>query len=110
MIKPVMSPAAAGVLRALMVRSVIDRNRILLTDVTSTDWQSLTFSGERHCLGLRIGAPNSAEVADRLCEGLEDEEFSLAGAIVVDVAVEERVHNADGTTELTIGALTVADD
>lgn len=108
--KSVLSTAAAGVLRTLIFRSRVDRNRILLIDATSTDWQSLTFSGERHRLVVKISGPDSSIVADRLCNGLEDEELSLSGAIVVDIAVEQRTNNEDGTTELVIGALTVADD
>ena len=50
-----MSSAASGLLRALIARSGIPRNRILLTDAQSTDWRSLTFTGERHL--LTCGSP-----------------------------------------------------
>ena len=38
MMKLAMTPAAAGLLRALLGRAGVDRNRILLTDFRSTDW------------------------------------------------------------------------
>jgi len=54
MMKLGMSPAAAGLLRALLMRAGVERNRILLSDFRSTDWRSLTFTGERHRIDLRI--------------------------------------------------------
>ena len=44
MMKLAMSPAAAGLLRALLERAGVDRNRILLSEFRSTDWCSLTFA------------------------------------------------------------------
>jgi len=52
-----MSAAAAGLLRALLARAAVERDRILLTELRSTDWQSLTFIGERHRIQLRVSGP-----------------------------------------------------
>ena len=49
-----MSTAASGLLRALIGRARVDRDRILLIEIVSVDWQSLTFTGERHRIELRI--------------------------------------------------------
>jgi hypothetical protein len=49
-----MSSAGAALLRALLTRALVDRDRILLTNYRSTDWQSLTFVGERHELHFRV--------------------------------------------------------
>jgi len=43
-----MSSAACGPLRALLRRSGDQADRILLSEIQSVDWQSLTFAGERH--------------------------------------------------------------
>jgi hypothetical protein len=43
-----MSKAGAALLRALLSRALVEPDRILLTDYRSSDWQSLTFVGERH--------------------------------------------------------------
>jgi hypothetical protein len=89
----------------------VDRNRILLTDVHSTDWQSLTFDGERHQIALRVTGPNSIEVARRICTGLGDAEFSIHGIFVADIGVVGTPRRApDGATELIIEALTIAAD
>ncbi|HEY7006972.1 MAG TPA: hypothetical protein VH392_10900 [Sphingomicrobium sp.] len=111
MMKIAMSSAASALLRALVARARVDRNRILLTDVQSADWQSLTFTGERHEIALRVAGPGSLEVATRICAGLEDAEFSIAGLFVADIGVVGAPRRApDGSTELLIEALTLVSD
>ena len=110
MMKMAMSPAAAALLRSLLGRTGVERDRILLTEFRSTDWQSLTFVGERHEIRLRIPAPDSRVTARRLLDGLEDVEIEVWGHFVADIAVSEGpIDRADGSVELGIEALTVAD-
>ena len=105
-----MSSAASGLLRALIVRSGMQRNRILLTLVQSTDWQSLTFVGERHEFELRITGPNAAPATAVLCNGIEDAEFTIPGQIVADIAVVGTPETfQDGSIGLRIEALTVSE-
>ena len=106
-----MSGAASGLLRALIGRARVPRDRILLTNISSVDWQSLTFTGERHRMELRIPGPNSGEIAERVCHRLEDAEFSIPGVLVADIGLAERPSLAlDGSTSVVIEALTVTDD
>jgi hypothetical protein len=106
-----MSPAAAALLRVLTGRARVPRDRILLSDAHSVEWRSLTFSGERHLLQLRVPGPDSGTIVERMCAGLEDAEFSIPGTIVADIAVAGAPSVAlDGSTQLTIEALTVAAD
>lgn len=110
MMKLPMSPAAAGLLRALLARVGIDRDRILLTDFRSTDWQSLTFIGERHELELRVPGPEAGDLANRLVCGLSDNEFTIPGQIVADISLTGGpLHNIDGSINLQIEALTIAE-
>jgi hypothetical protein len=105
-----MSAAASALLRALVARSRVSRDRILLTDVHSTDWQSLTFVGERHQFELRVTGPESSEIARRICSGLEDAEFNIAGQIVADITVVgEPAAGIDDSTSIVIEALTVTE-
>lgn len=105
-----LSPAAAALLRALLARAGDLRNRILLSDFRSTDWNSLTISGERHVIGLRLAAPDAAAVLQRLGTGLADAEFAIPGLIVADIALcGVPVRGLDGSLLVTIEALTVAD-
>jgi hypothetical protein len=55
MLRIAMSAAASGLLRALIARAGVPRDRILLTNLCSIDWQSLTFVGERH--EISCGSP-----------------------------------------------------
>ncbi len=110
MMKLALSPAAAGLLRALIARAGIDRDRILLTDFRSIDWQSLTFIGERHEMKLRLPGPNADLIAERLSNGLANAEFSIPGQIVADIGLERPPsHNRDGSVTLHIEALTIVE-
>ena len=111
MMRMAMSAAATALLRALILRAGVQRDRILLSEWHSIDWQSLTFVGERHRCSLRIQGPDSHRIAARLISGLADAEFEIPGHIVADVAVVAGpTRQADGATMLSIEALTIADD
>ncbi len=108
MMRLAMSPAAAGLLRSLLRRGGVNRDRILLTEFRSTDWQSLTFIDEQHKIRLRIPSPGADEIAAELVNGLEESEFSIPGHVVADVALAGEVERQkDGSVALTIEALTV---
>ena len=105
-----MSPAAAGLLRALLRRGGVNRDRILLTEFRSTDWQSLTFIGEQHRIRLRIPSPEAREIAAHLVNGIGDCEFAIPGHVVADITVEGEPETLpDDSVALTIEALTVAE-
>ena len=105
-----MSRAASALLRALIHRSGADQDRILLIEIQSVDWQSLTLTGERHVIHLRLPGPDADSVARSLTFGLDDAEFTLTGLIVADIAVAgEPRRNADGSMTLSIEALTIAE-
>lgn len=110
MMKLALSPAAAGLLRALLSRAGVERDRILLTEFQSVDWNSLTFSGERHRIDLRIPQPGAAAIAERLIGELEEADFAIPGQIVADIAlVGPPLHGDDGSIRVTIEALTVTE-
>ena len=110
MMKLALSPAAAGLLRALLARAGVDRDRILLSEFRSTDWQSLTFIGERHEMELRVPGPNAAALVARLTADLTDAEFAIPGQIVADIGLERPPsRNPDGSFSLFIEALTISE-
>lgn len=109
MIGIAMSRAASGLLRALLRRTAERSDRILLTELQSQDWQSLTFSGERHTIRLRVTGSDAASIVRSLTSGLEDAEFSIPGQIVADIEVASAVSGPDGSVSLTIEALTIAE-
>jgi hypothetical protein len=110
MMKLAMSTAAAGLLRALLHRTGVDRNRILLSNFRSSDWNSLTFAGERHHILLRIPGPGAAAVSALLVDGLEEADFTIPGQIVADIALTRPpAEMEDGAIMVEIEALTVAE-
>ncbi len=110
MMKIAMSRPASGLLSALLGRVSEARDRVLLSEIRSVDWRSLTFVGERHCIELRIIGNRSSEVAERLTAGLEDAEFAIPGQIVADIAVVGKPRREpDGGLTLKIEALTIAE-
>lgn len=77
----------------------------------SVDWQSLTMSGERHQLQLRVPGPRAQMIVEQMCAGLEEAEFSIPGIIVADIALASQLkHGLDGSIGLDIEALTISDD
>lgn len=103
-----LSPAAAGLLRALVARSGAAREHVLISNVTSRDWHSLTFSGERHLISMRITGEQAVGFAARMVHRLEDSEFSIPGILVADIAVaDEPNQGCDGSVALSIEALTL---
>ena len=110
MMKLALSPAAAGLLRALLAKGGVDRDRILLSEFRSIDWQSLTFIGERHEMELRVPPPGAADLVERLTGGLADAEFSVPGQIVADIGLKRPpTHSQDGSITLHLEALTIAE-
>jgi hypothetical protein len=110
MLKVPMSPAASGLLRALRNRAGLDPDRILLSSLRSCDWQSLTFTGERHEIALRITGQDSDEALARLADNLQDAEFSIPGHVVADIALAGPPnHDEDGSITVELEALTIAE-
>jgi len=108
MMRLAMSPAAAGLLRSLLRRAGVERDRILLTEFRSTDWQSLTFIGEQHRIRLRIPGPAAAEIAARLVNGIEEADMAVPGHVLADIALAgEPERRPDGSILIELEALTV---
>jgi hypothetical protein len=108
MMRPPLSPAASGLLRSIVARAGVERDRVLLVEFRSVDWQSLTFIGERHKMELRIVGPDAAAAADRLLAGLAEAEWRVPGQIVADMNSETApIVHKDGSVTLKLEALTI---
>lgn len=103
-----LSRSASGLLRALLRRIGEDEHRSLLIDIRSTDWQSLTFTGERHVLTLRFTGDDPAALACRLTDGIADAEFQIPGHIVADITAGRCIAAENGSVLVTIEALTIS--
>jgi hypothetical protein len=105
-----MSAAATALLRALLARASVARDRILLTEYRSVDWQSLTFVGERHEMRFRIPGPAADVIVRGLTQDLDAAEFTLPGQFVADITIDPTPREEkDGSISFGIEALTLAD-
>ena len=104
-----LSAAAAALLRALIARAGLPRDRVLLIQWDCVDWQSLTFVGERHSAILRLTGIDAPSAARRIGDNLSDAEFTIPGQIVADINLISRREDADGSVVICIEALTIAD-
>ena len=110
MMRMPLSEAASALLRALLTRAGVRRDRILLSEFQSTDWQSLTFIGERHHIHLRIPEPAADSIASRMTADLENVEFAIPGHVVADIVLAAPIkRDRDGSISVELEALTIAD-
>ena len=73
--------------------------------LTSRPWTSITFSGARLHLTLRIEG-DEAGLAARTLRSAEAEELQLNGHVLADLSIAE-TGEEEGTLRLTLDALTV---
>ena len=104
-----MSGAAAQLHRSLVARIGLDPDRVLIGRFHSVDWQSLTFTGERHELSLRLTGPDPASALAVLRCGLAEVEWSLVGHVVADIVIVGDRVDDDGAILVEIEALTLTD-
>jgi|RhiMethySRZTD1v2_1073278.scaffolds.fasta_scaffold2397164_2 hypothetical protein len=75
---------------------------------TSRDWASITFSGARHCLRLRLEGYEACTAADALLANLGETRLDLCDHILVDLAVLRDERDESGRwVRLELEALTV---
>ena len=70
-------------------------------------WASVTFSGARHRYALRISGESACDAVDRAIAGLGEQDFTLDGHVVADIALVERQVRAHDLIEIELEALTV---
>ncbi len=89
------------------------RPPLVIEDFQSTPWASMTFSGMRHCLAVRLsGRHLEVEHAyDRLQAVLAEPDFALGGHFLAEIAITdvEAALDLEGgmTMAVTIEALTI---
>ena len=75
----------------------------------SRSWASITFSGERHRIVLRLAGENAGAAADGFLDGLCEREFALDGHILADIGLVSEQRDGDWV-RLTLEALTVEEN
>lgn len=100
-----LSGAAGALIRALATRAGAMPD---IEEIASRPWASITFSGARHRIALRLSGDQACAQADRLCDGLDHAEFDLGKHLLVDIAIVER-EEEDATIRILLEALTIED-
>ena len=77
--------------------------------VRSAPWASITFTGARHELAMKLRGDDPEKVADRFLADLDVAEFDLPGHLLADIALVARDTKPCGTVRLRLEALTVED-
>ena len=77
-----------------------------MEELASRPWASITFTGARHRLVVRIGGERAETAVGDLVEGLGEREFVLRGHILADLVLAGQVRDGDAI-RLTLEALTV---
>ena len=102
------SDAGGELLRALADSVAGLDVRVAVEQVSSRDWASITFSGARHRLRLRLEG-REAPAAARALRRLDEESLALRGHLLADLSAEFVEEQAD-QVRLMVEALTVAAD
>ena len=93
--------AVAGLVAPLGVRLVIEELRC-------RDWASLTLSGGRHELDVRLDGPGGAAALARLQAEAPDLDIAIPGHILAELVVEPGAAD-DAGVALTVNALVIRD-
>ncbi len=104
-----LSCAATLLLRSILARTGLDRDRFFIGRFRSVDWQSLTFIGERHEISLRLAGPDVGGALEQLRAGLAEAEWQLKGHVVADIVIVGEKTASDGSIMVEIEALTLSD-
>ena len=104
-----MSCAATQLLPSLVERTGLARDRISIRRLQSVEWQSLTFTGERHEISLLINGPDSEAALGLLRNGLSEAIWSLQSHVVADILIVGEQLMNDGSIRVEIEALTLSD-
>ena len=82
---------------------------VCFEEIRSRSWASVTFTGARHELALRLDGEGAEQAADRLCGALDTAELDLRGHILADIALVSREAADQAGVRIRLEALTVED-
>jgi len=98
--------AATALLRALRSRLRDFSGALVVEDLASRSWASVTFTGARHLLCLRLIGLGAEEAADAFLAGLEEAEFNLRSHVLADIVLMRQARE-EASVRLFLEALTV---
>jgi hypothetical protein len=106
--RPHCDRAQAAILRAVAAIAAPLGARLVIEELRARDWASLTLTGTRHELDVRLDGPGAEAALAVLATRLPGESISIAGQIVAEAVVEPGTADDEGVA-MTICALVIND-
>lgn len=106
--RPQTDRAQAAILRAVAAIAAPYGARVVIEELRARDWASLTLTGTRHELDVRLDGVGAAAALAAVGERLPSEAFSIAGQILAEAVVEPGTADDEGAA-MTICALVIND-
>lgn len=106
--RPRCDQAQAAILRAAGAIVTPFGARVVIEELRSRDWASLTLTGARHELDVRLDGAGAAAALDALIAALPQAQVSMSGRILAELVVEPGTADDEGVA-LTICALVIDD-
>lgn len=104
--RPQTDRAQAAILRAVAAIAGPLGARVVIEEMRARDWASLTLTGTRHELDVRLDGPGAAAALAAVHERLADAAIAVPGQIVAEAVVEAGTADDDGVA-MTICALVI---
>ena len=104
--RPHCDRAQAAILRAVAALAAPLGARLVIEELRSRDWASLTLTGTRHELDVRLDGVGAAAAMALLQQELPQATIAIHGRILAEVVVEPGTADDDGVA-MTICALVI---
>lgn len=106
--RPHCDRAQAAILRAVAAIVEPYGARLVIEELRARDWASLTLTGARHELEVRLDGPGAAAAVAALAAQLPNESIAIFGQLLAELLVEPGVTDDHGTA-LILTALVIND-
>ena len=104
--RPQTDRAQAAILRAVAAIAAPLGARVVIEELRARDWASLTLTGTRHELDVRLDGPGAAAALAAVAERLPAEAIAIARQIVAEAVVDFGSADDEGAA-MTICALVI---
>jgi hypothetical protein len=106
--RPHCDRAQAAILRAVAAMALPFGARVVIEELRARDWASLTLTGTRHELDIRLDGPAAAAALAAVSAQMPHENITIAGQLVAELLVEPGTADDQGVV-LTLLALVIND-
>ncbi len=106
--RPHCDRAQAAILRAVSAIAAPLGARLVIEELRARDWASLTLTGMRHELDVRLDGAGAAAALAALSARLPTEAIAISGQILAEIVVEPGTADDDGIA-MTLCALVIND-